>query len=129
VNDRPASKIVGVGRALGSRVVTNRDFEAALDTTEEWISSRTGISERRFVGEDENCATLAIEASREALKHAGATGDRGVCDRLAFSDLAHEPFAFLSKANDGRSRASTFFVRDDLHCAAFEDGDTAVGRP
>jgi 3-oxoacyl-[acyl-carrier-protein] synthase-3 len=75
VNDRPASKIVGVGRALGSRVVTNRDFEAALDTTEEWISSRTGISERRFVGEDENCATLAIEASREALKHAGATGE------------------------------------------------------
>ncbi|HEX4991706.1 MAG TPA: beta-ketoacyl-ACP synthase III [Rubrobacteraceae bacterium] len=75
MNDRPASKIVGVGRALGSRVVTNRDFEAALDTTEEWISSRTGISERRFVGEDENCATLAIEASREALKHAGATGE------------------------------------------------------
>jgi 3-oxoacyl-[acyl-carrier-protein] synthase III len=75
VNDRPASKIVGVGRALGSRVVTNRDFETTLDTTEEWISSRTGISERRFVGEDEDCATLAIEASREALKHAGATGE------------------------------------------------------
>lgn len=75
MNEYPASKIVGVGRALGSRVVTNRDFEATLDTTEEWISSRTGISERRFVGEDENCATLAIEASREALQHAGATGE------------------------------------------------------
>ena len=75
MNDRTASKIVGVGRALGSRVVTNRDFETTLDTTEEWISSRTGISERRFVGEDEDCATLAIEASREALKHAGATGE------------------------------------------------------
>jgi 3-oxoacyl-[acyl-carrier-protein] synthase III len=75
VIDRPASKIVGVGRALGSRVVTNRDFETTLETTEEWISSRTGISERRFVGEDEDCATLAIEASREALKHAGATGE------------------------------------------------------
>jgi 3-oxoacyl-[acyl-carrier-protein] synthase-3 len=75
VNDRPGGKIVGVGRALGSRVVTNRDLEATLDTTEDWISTRTGISERRFVGEDEDCATLAIEASKEALKHAGVAGD------------------------------------------------------
>jgi 3-oxoacyl-[acyl-carrier-protein] synthase III len=72
VNDRPGGKIVGVGRALGSRVVTNRDLEATLDTTEDWISTRTGILERRFVGEDEDCA---IEASKEALKHAGVTGD------------------------------------------------------
>jgi 3-oxoacyl-[acyl-carrier-protein] synthase III len=71
----PGGKIVGVGRALGSRVVTNRDLEATLDTTEDWISTRTGISERRFVAEDEDCATLAIEASKEALDHAGASGD------------------------------------------------------
>ena len=72
---RAGGKIVGVGRALGSRVVTNRDLEATLDTTEDWISSRTGISERRFVGEHEDCSTLAIEASKEALEHAGAPGD------------------------------------------------------
>ena len=71
MNDRPVGKIVGVGRALGSRVVTNADLEGALDTTDEWISSRTGIKERRFVGEDENCATLAVEASKRALEHAG----------------------------------------------------------
>jgi 3-oxoacyl-[acyl-carrier-protein] synthase-3 len=75
VNGRPGGKIVGVGRALGSRVVTNRDLEATLDTTEDWISSRTGIMERRFVGEDEDCSTLAIEASRKALEHAGVAGD------------------------------------------------------
>ena len=75
MNGRPGGKIVGVGRALGSRVVTNRDLEAILATTEDWISTRTGISERRFVGEDENCATLAIEASRKALEHAGVAGD------------------------------------------------------
>ena len=72
---RAGGKIVGVGRALGSRVVTNRDFEATLDTTDGWISSRTGISERRFVAEDEDCARLAIRASLEALEHAGAPGD------------------------------------------------------
>jgi 3-oxoacyl-[acyl-carrier-protein] synthase III len=75
VNGRAGGKIVGVGRALGSRVVTNRDLEATLDTTEDWISTRTGISERRFVGEDEDCSTLAIEASKKALEHAGVAGD------------------------------------------------------
>jgi 3-oxoacyl-[acyl-carrier-protein] synthase III len=75
VNGRQGGKIVGVGRALGSRVVTNRDLEATLETTEDWISTRTGIAERRFVGDGENCATLAIEASREALEHAGTPGD------------------------------------------------------
>jgi len=75
VNGRPGGKIVGVGRALGSRIVTNRDLEATLDTTEDWISTRTGISERRFVDVDEDCSTLAIEASRKALEHAGVAGD------------------------------------------------------
>jgi 3-oxoacyl-[acyl-carrier-protein] synthase-3 len=75
VNGSPGGKIVGVGRALGSRVVTNRDLEATLDTTEDWISTRTGISERRFVGEDEDCSTLAIEATNKALEHAGVAGD------------------------------------------------------
>jgi 3-oxoacyl-[acyl-carrier-protein] synthase III len=75
LNGRPVGKIVGVGRALGSRVVTNRDLERTLDTTDEWIATRTGIRERRFVGDGEDCATLAIEASKRALEHAGAQGD------------------------------------------------------
>ena len=48
-----SARSLGVGRALGSRVVTNKDLEGVLDTTDDWISSRTGIHERRFVGEDE----------------------------------------------------------------------------
>ena len=75
MNDLPVGKIVGVGRALGSRLVTNRDLEATLDTTDEWIATRTGIRERHLVGDDEDCATLAIEASRKALEHAGADGE------------------------------------------------------
>ncbi|MDP8949320.1 MAG: ketoacyl-ACP synthase III [Actinomycetota bacterium] len=74
MNGRPVGRIVGVGRALGSRVVTNRDLEGALDTTDEWIATRTGIRERRFVGEGEDCATLAIQASKSALEHAGVEG-------------------------------------------------------
>ncbi len=75
MNGRPAGKIVGVGRALGGRVVTNRDLERTLDTTDEWISKRTGIRERRFVGEGEDCATLAIQASKKALERAGTEGN------------------------------------------------------
>lgn len=75
MSGRPVGKIVGVGRALGSRVIANGDFEGHLDTTDEWISTRTGIKERRFVGEDESCATLAVEASKGALEHAGVAAD------------------------------------------------------
>ena len=69
-----AGRIVGAGRALGSRVVTNGDLESVLDTTDEWISTRTGIKERHFVGEGENAATLAVDASKRALEHAGFDG-------------------------------------------------------
>ena len=75
MNGRPCGKIVGVGRALGSRVVTNKDLERTLDTTDEWIQTRTGIRERRIVGEGEDCATLAIAASKKALEHAGTSGE------------------------------------------------------
>lgn len=68
-------KIVGVGRALGGLVVTNHDLEKALDTNDAWIVERTGIKERRFAAEDEDCATLAIDASKEALAHAGLEGE------------------------------------------------------
>ena len=74
MNGRPAGKIVGVGRALGSRTVTNLDLERSLETTDEWIATRTGIRERRFVGEGESCATLAIQASKKAIEHAGVDG-------------------------------------------------------
>ena len=75
MNGRPVGKIVGVGRALGSRAVTNKDLQRSLDTTDEWIATRTGIRERHFVGEGEDCATLAIGASKEAIEHAGVGGD------------------------------------------------------
>ncbi len=75
MNGRAVGKIVGVGRALGSRTVTNEDLERSLETSDEWIATRTGIKERRFVGEGEDCATLAIQASKKAIEHAGVGGD------------------------------------------------------
>src|SRR5215211_1281994 len=74
LNCGAAGRIIGVGRALGGRVVTNSDLEDVLDTSDEWISTRTGIKSRHFVAEGENAATLAVEASKKALEHAGVEG-------------------------------------------------------
>ncbi|HEX5701443.1 MAG TPA: beta-ketoacyl-ACP synthase III [Rubrobacter sp.] len=74
MNGGAAGRIIGVGRALGGRTVTNSDLEGVLDTTDEWISARTGIKARHFVAEGENAATLAVEASKKALEHAGVDG-------------------------------------------------------
>ena len=71
----PVGKIVGVGRALGSRIVTNHDLAKVLDTDDAWVVERTGIRERRFVADDEDCVTLAADASKKALAHAGLEGD------------------------------------------------------
>ena len=74
MNGGAFGRIVGVGRALGGRIVANSDLEGVLDTTDEWISTRTGIRARHFVTEGENAATLAVEASKKALQHAGVDG-------------------------------------------------------
>ncbi|WP_297055944.1 beta-ketoacyl-ACP synthase III [Thermosulfurimonas sp.] len=63
--------ILGTGRALPSRVLTNRDLEQMVDTSDEWITQRTGIKERRVVAEGESNSQLAIAAARKALERAG----------------------------------------------------------
>lgn len=68
-------KIVGVGRSLGSRIVTNDNLAERLDTDDAWVVERTGIKERRFAAADESCATLAVDASKKALAHAGLKGE------------------------------------------------------
>ena len=63
------ARIVGTGSYLPPRIITNSELEKSLDTTDEWISSRTGIKERRIV-EDQNTCDLALEASINALEMA-----------------------------------------------------------
>ena len=62
--------ITGMGSAVPEKVLTNRDFEAFLDTSDEWITQRTGIRERHVVAEGESTATLAIASARAALADA-----------------------------------------------------------
>src|SRR5210317_188885 len=64
------SKIAGTGRELPDRIVTNKEMESIMDTSDEWIRERTGISERRFVEDGQTTATLAEQACRKALEAA-----------------------------------------------------------
>lgn len=65
--------IVGLGAYLPERVLTNKDLEKMVDTTDEWITTRTGIKERRIAREDEATSDMATEAAKRALKDANLT--------------------------------------------------------
>jgi len=67
--------ITGWGMAVPERVLTNADLEKLVDTSDEWIVSRTGIRERRIAGPGDTNTSLAVAASRDALAKAGRTAD------------------------------------------------------
>ncbi len=62
----------GTGSSVPARVVPNEEFTETIDTSDEWIRTRTGIRERRFAGVADTAATLGTEAARRALEAAGA---------------------------------------------------------
>jgi 3-oxoacyl-[acyl-carrier-protein] synthase III len=64
--DRTA-RIVGLGTSLPSRLMTNKDFEKIVETSDEWIVQRTGMKVRYFVGPDESLVTMAVDAGKKAL--------------------------------------------------------------
>jgi 3-oxoacyl-[acyl-carrier-protein] synthase III len=64
-------RIAGVGHFVPERVISNADLERMLDTSDEWITTRTGMKERRSAGPDEPTSDLALAAARNALVHAG----------------------------------------------------------
>lgn len=67
--------ILGMGVFLPERVMTNEEWAEHVDTSDEWITTRTGIKTRRIVSQDESTADLATAAAEDALKDAGLTPD------------------------------------------------------
>ena len=63
--------IAGTGSYVPERVLTNTDLEIMVDTSDEWITTRTGIKERRIAAEDEFTSHMAVKASRKAIEQAG----------------------------------------------------------
>ncbi|SFW29225.1 beta-ketoacyl-ACP synthase III [Nitrosovibrio sp. Nv17] len=62
------SRIVGTGSYLPEKILTNHDLERMVDTSDEWIRTRTGIAERRIAADDQAASDLALNASRAAME-------------------------------------------------------------
>lgn len=67
--------ILGTGKYVPERVLTNKDLEQMVETNDEWIMTRTGMKERRIAAEDQASSDLAYEASLIALRNAGITAE------------------------------------------------------
>jgi len=65
------ARIAGIGSFLPEKVVTNKDLEQVMDTTDEWIQERTGIKRRHIVADNEFTSTIGVEAARRAMDDAG----------------------------------------------------------
>ena len=66
-------RIISAGSALPARCVTNDDLSKVMETSDEWIRSRSGIGSRQYCGEGESCLTLAAEAGRRAMRNGGVS--------------------------------------------------------
>jgi len=79
VSDKPHrtySKIIGTGGYLPERVMTNQELESIVDTSDEWIYSRTGIRQRHIAAENEFTLDLAVAASHRAIESAGISAQQ-----------------------------------------------------
>jgi 3-oxoacyl-[acyl-carrier-protein] synthase-3 len=86
----PRSRILSTGFHVPDRVVTNEDLEARMDTSDEWIRTRSGIQERRWVEEGETGADMAEAAARGALERAGM--EAGELDCIVLATLSPDHF-------------------------------------
>ena len=78
-------KLIATGRALPEKAMTNDDMRQFVDTSDEWISTRTGIHQRYFCGEGENTTSLSIQAARIALEQSGVSKEDIGCVLVATS--------------------------------------------
>ncbi|AWD20454.1 beta-ketoacyl-ACP synthase III [Fuscovulum blasticum] len=109
----------GVGHYLPDRVVPNAEFEKIVDTSDEWIRSRSGIERRHFAAEGQTTSDLATCAARAALEDAGMQADEIDAIVLATStaDLTFPSAATMVQANLGMTKGFAFDVQ--AVCAGF----------
>ncbi len=111
--------VMGVGHYLPARVVPNSEFAASIDTSDEWIKSRSGIERRHFAADDENTSDLATKAALAALADAGLRVDAVDAIVVATStpDLTFPSVASMVQAKLGMTRGFAFDVQ--AVCAGF----------
>ena len=110
---------VGIGHYLPARVVENAEFEKTLDTSDDWIRSRSGIERRHFAAEGETTSQMAVAAARAALDMAGLQPDDidAVIVATSTPDLTFPSCATMVQAGLGMQRGFAFDVQ--AVCAGF----------
>ncbi|MEH6775678.1 MAG: beta-ketoacyl-ACP synthase III [Cereibacter changlensis] len=111
--------VMGVGHYLPERIVPNSELEERIDTTDEWIRTRSGIERRHFVAEGQTTSDLAARAARAALDDAGLVADDLDAIILATStaDLTFPSAATMVQAAIGMTRGFAYDVQ--AVCAGF----------
>ena len=111
--------VVGYGHYLPERIVENAEFESSLDTTDEWIRTRSGIERRHFAAEGQHTSDLAAEAAKAALAQAGLTaGDiEAIVVATSTPDLTFPSVATMVQQKIGMERGFGFDVQ--AVCAGF----------
>lgn len=113
------SRIAGIGRGVPQKVLTNHDLEKIVDTSDEWITERTGIKERHVAGEGQFTSDMAAEAATMALKQAGVRAE----------DL--DAIILGTVTGDMPMPATAAFVQQKIgaknHCPAFDISAACAG--
>ncbi|MFM1767566.1 MAG: 3-oxoacyl-[acyl-carrier-protein] synthase 3 [Verrucomicrobiota bacterium] len=111
--------ITAVGSYVPEKVLTNADLEKLVDTTDDWITTRTGIKERRIAAEGEFTSDMAAQAAQRAMDKAGITADQ--IDLIIVATITPDmPFpatACLVQAKLGARRAAAFDI--EAACSGF----------
>ncbi len=111
--------IVGTGSYLPERILTNEDLSNIVDTTDEWITTRTGIKERRIAAKDEHTSDMAARAAIAAMEQAGvvATDIDLILLATASPDMIFPATACFVQAKIGASNAACLDI--SAACAGF----------
>lgn len=109
----PYARITGIGGHLPPRIVDNNELSRRIDTSDEWIHSRTGIRRRRLAGDDELCSDLALPAAQQALQRAGIGAE--ALDMIIFAtttpDRIYPATACLLQARLGAGSCAAFDIQ------------------
>jgi 3-oxoacyl-[acyl-carrier-protein] synthase III len=111
--------ITGVGAYVPAKVMTNGELEKLVDTTDEWITTRTGIRERRIAAKDEFTSDMAAKAAQRAMKAAGVTPDQVdlIIVATISPDMVFPSTACLVQQKIGATRAAAFDM--EAACSGF----------
>lgn len=95
VQEKTVARIIGTGSYLPERILSNQDLEHMVETSDEWITTRTGIKERRLAGPDEFTSDMGVKAAKKALEAASKTAQE--IDLILVATLTPD-FVFPSTA-------------------------------